>query len=295
MISFKRFLSEGGAATSSFETQRASKDDVVAALHFVSQATGIPLATLKDDLLGSTSLTLLGKKKDSGDIDIAMSIENTDVQEINKKMLAANGNEGGYNSGTKVGSYAVPVGNGKKVQVDFMYVKNKDWAKFSYHSSQGHKSKYSGVVRKIILLAAIRGKRVAGEDLVINDKDGNPIIRVVKSMNNDTGMKRYFKMAKFNEKTGKYNKTLVSVSPEDIEAHLKKIGNTSKFSKAEDFTDDPKQVAEFIFGKGTDPADLLTAEGVIAHIKKLKNAKEILADAKKDLTNHNLDVPGELG
>ena len=293
MISFKQFLTESGKATAKFEVQRAEPADVKASLEFVSKALGIPYDTLKNDLLGSTELTLLGKKKDSGDVDIAMSLEDSDAEQINQKMLKASGGEGGYNAGTKVGSYAVPV-NGKKIQVDLMYVKNKEWAKFAYHSAIGRGSVYPGSVRNIIMLTALAHTQEPGKDFVMRDEDGKAIIRASKSVKLDSGMERLFKMAKVNAKTGKYNKTIETVDPKDIEAHLKSLGKDIKFSQEKEHTDVPDEVAAFIFGKGVKAADVMSAENVIKHIKKLKNANEIIEASRKELERLKLPVPKEL-
>jgi hypothetical protein len=111
----------------------------------------------------------------------------------------------------------------------------------------------------------------------------------------DSGMKRLFKMAKLNAKTGQYNKSVDTVKPEDIEAHLKQLGKNIKFSHDTDFTDDPDAVAAHIFGKGVKAKDIMTAEDVIKQVKKMKNAKEVLAAAKSELERNKLPVPKELG
>lgn len=293
MITFKQFLAEGGHATEKYNTSRAKSADIKAALEFVSKTLDIPFETLKNDLLGSTELTLLGKKEDSGDVDIAFSLKDHDVQEINKKMLAATDNEGGYNAGTKVGSYAVPV-NGKKIQVDLMYVNNKDWAKFAYHSEIGRGSKYPGAVRNIILFTALAHTQEPGKDFVLRDENGRAIVRASKSVTMDSGMKRLFKMAKINAKTGAYNKTVDNADPKDIEAHLKLIGKDIKFSHDQEFTDKPDDVAAFVFGKGTKASDILSAENVIKKVKQMKNAPEVIKAAKSELERLKLPVPAEL-
>ena len=202
MLSFKSFLFEGGNAVQKYNVSRANPADVKACLEFVSKHLGIPYDEIKNDLLGSTELTFLGKKKDSGDVDIAFSLEHVDVNDVNKKMLAAVNGEGTYNAGTKVGSYAVPV-NGKKIQVDLMFVSNKIWAKWMYHSSQGNGSAYPGVVRNILLFTTLAHTQTPGKDFVLRDTEGKPVIRASKSINMDAGMKRLFKMSKVNSKTGK--------------------------------------------------------------------------------------------
>lgn len=293
MITFKQFLLEGGHATAKFNVERANASDVKAALQFVSKALGVPYDTLKNDLLGSTELTLLGKKKDSGDIDIAFSLEKSDVDDINKKMIDATNNEGAYNSGTRVGSYAVPV-NGKKVQVDLMFVNNKDWAKFIYHSEQGAGSEYPGAVRNIILMTALAHTQEPGKDFVMRDEDGRAVVRASRSIKMDLGMERLFKMAKVNAKTGKYNKGLDKVDPKEIEAHLQSLGKKVKFSHDPEITDNPDHIAAYVFGSGVKAKDIMSAENVIKQIKKLKNADEIVAACKSELERLKLPVPKEL-
>lgn len=293
MISFKIFLLEGGHATEKYQTQRAKPADVKAVLEFVSKVLSIPFDTLKNDLLGSTELTLLGKKEDSGDVDIAMSLKDSDVNLIDKKMKEATNNEGSYNAGTKVGSYAVPV-NGKKIQVDLMFVGNKEWAKFSYHSALGRGSNYPGAVRNIILFTALAYTQYPGKDFVLRNKEGKTVVRASPGITMDAGMKRLFKMAKINPKTGEYNKSVETVKPEDIEAHLKQLGKNEKFSHDADFTDDPDKVAAHIFGKGVKASDIMTAENVIKRIRALKNGQVILSAAKSELVRNKLPVPKEL-
>ncbi len=293
MISFKQFLVEGGNALAKYEVKRAGRADIKQAVDFVSTATGISLADLKSNLLGSTRLTHDGKRKDSGDIDIAIVTSKYAPEDVNAKMLKALDGEGVYNTGTKVGSYAVPV-NGKKVQVDLMFVNDGTWANWIYSSHQGDKSKYPGSVRNIILFTALAHTQEKDKDFVIRDGQGKPVIRASKSITMDSGMKRLFKMAKFNEKTGAYNKTVNTVSPEEIEDHLKKIGKNIKFSKDLEHTNNPDDVAKFIFGKGAKASDLDTAEEVIKQIKKVPNAAEIIAASRSELTRLGMEVPTEL-
>lgn len=292
MLTFKTFLLEGGHATTKWETQRANQSDVKAALEFVSKAIGVPFNTLKNDLLGSTELTLLGKKKDSGDIDIAFTTKDADAESIDQKMLVATNGEGGYNKGTRVGSYAVPV-NGKKVQVDLMFVNDKDWAKFIYHSSLGNGSKYPGAVRNILMFTALTKRQVPGEDFVLRDDNGNVIARASRSIKMDVGMERLFKVAK-KTKTGGYSKTMEKVGPEDVKTFLKELGKEIKFKGDPDVTSDPATIVQFIFGEGVKPEDVKTAEQVIALIKKQKDATEILKAGKSELERLKMVVPTEM-
>ena len=291
MISFRQFLLEGGHATAQWQTSRANQADIKSALQFTSKAIGIPYETLQKDLLGSTELTLLGKKKDSGDIDIAFSLSDADPETIDKKMRTATNNEGAYNKGTRVGSYAVPV-NGKKVQVDLMFVNDKNWAKFMYHSSQGNGSKYPGAIRNILIFTALTKRQTPGEDFVLRDAEGNVLARASRSIKMDVGMERLFKVAK-KTKNG-YSKTLEKVDPQQLSAFLKELGKDIKFKGDPDITSDPSTIVQFIFGKGVQPKDVMTAEQVINLIKKQKDSAEIIKACVSELTRLKMEIPEEL-
>lgn len=290
MITFKQFLIEGGAATKEYTTERANQADVNAALQFVTKHTGIPLETLKNNLLGSTPHTLAGKKKDSGDIDIAFEIGKYDVDELVGKMLKAVNDEGEYNKGTKVGSFAVPV-NGKKVQVDFMFVKDENWAKFGFHSAA--ESKHKGIVRNFLIINLMKRLFVPGKDFVLHDDQGNEIARVRRGFKMDTGLERLFRLAPMR-KDGKGRTAMKSVKPEELEAELKRMGKNIEFSKDSTSITDPDKAAEFMFGKGVKAADVLSAEQVIALIKKRKDHAAIFKDAIVDIQNAKQPVPDEI-
>jgi len=294
MLSFKQFLVESKQRAHKYSTKRANAADVKTALEFTSKVLGIPVSALKDDLIGSAKLTLMGRKKDSGDIDIAVKTD--DVDDIHQKMLKAVNGEGVHNAGTKVGSYSVPIGD-KHIQVDLMFVKNKDWAKWIYGSEHGAGSKYPGAVRNIILMTALAHTQEPGKDFVHRDSEGKPVVRASKSIKMDSGMERLFKMAKYNKKTGRYNKGIEKVKPEQIEAHLKDIGSNVKFSHDPDITDNPDHVAAHVFGKGVRANLLTSAENVIRQIHNIKNLnlqKTIIAACKSELKRLKLPIPVEL-
>lgn len=292
MITFKQFLLEGGGATSKYGTSRATAADIKAALAFVESTLDLEPGTLKDNLLGSTEVTLLGYKTDSGDIDIALPIAEYNQEEVLAKMIKAVGGEGEFNPGTEVGSYAVPTRDGKKVQVDLMFVSDKKWAKFMYHSSAGYKSKYPGVVRNIILATALARVQEPGKDFVLK-RGEQTIARASRSIVPAVGMKRLFKIATAG-RDGAYGKNLKTVTPDTLDAFLKAAGEEIPYSRDVDHTADPDEVAQFIFGPGVSAADLLTAEDVIKQIKRMPNATEILSACVKDLDKAKLPVPSEL-
>ncbi len=294
MVTFKQFLTEGGHATSKHATQRATPADVAQVLLFTSRALKIPRDTLKNDLIGSAKLTILGKKKDSSDVDIALAMKDHDPADTNNLMLKAVGGKGSYNPGTKVGSYAVPVGEDRRVQVDLMFVSDKSWAKWIYHSSEGDESQYPGAVRNIILMTALAYTQEHGKDFVHRDHEGKPVMRASKSIKMDLGMERLFKMAKFNKKTGRYNKGIEKVDPKEIEAHLHELGMHVEFSHDPEITNNPDHVASFVFGAGVKAKDLMTAEDVIKHVHEMANAREVVQACRSELKRLKLPVPTEL-
>ena len=293
-LTFKSYLLlEGGKATAKYNVERANKQDIEKAIDLVSTALGLEKSTIKANLLGSTETTLIGKKKDSGDVDIAMSTDDIDPIEADKRMMKLCNNEGYMNKGTRIGSYAVNVGN-KKVQVDLMFVNDKSWAKFIYHSAQGNGSNYPGAVRNIMLMTAVRYKQEPGKDLLI--KDGEQVVlRATRALKLDVGLERLFKMANKSTKSGQWSKTMNKVQPEYLQQVANNlVGKPVKFSHQPDIISSPDKVAEFIFGKGVKAKDLMTAEQVAKRIHKLPNAEEVIKAAKDSLVEANLPIPKEL-
>jgi hypothetical protein len=324
VTTFKQFLREGGGATRVFNPSRASAGDIEEALHFASQLKTLKMSPpeLRDALLGSADVTALHAEKalTSGDIDIAVKAPSGDeelkarmtevydeaVQRL-KKIYAADPEHSGKkigenNLGTRVVSLPVPLlKNGdihKIVQLDLMFVKDTDWAKFSYHSAQNRDangSAYKGVVRNVLLTSAIVHHREPGKDFVHHDPEsGNVIARASRSLKMDAGVERLFKLAKRSIKTGKFTKELEKVSPADLESFLKDAGLEYKFSHDADIITDPDELARLLFGPGTRAKDILTAEGLIRKIKQLPNSKEILDHAVQDLEKRGLPVPTEI-
>lgn len=194
MITFKQFLFEGGAATASFNTERATRADIIAALDFVERVTGIKRIHLEQKLLGSTGHTLSGKKKNSGDINIAFEDGKYDRADILSKMKAATGMDKVHQTGVGTYSFAVPGIGDKKVQVDFMFVPSEEWAQFGFHSSPD--STYRGLVRNNYLFDNVmKHTFVPGEDLTVSDEDGIEIARVRRTFGRGEGIYRTFKAA----------------------------------------------------------------------------------------------------
>jgi len=299
MITFKQFLFESGNATKQWGTVRATKADIEAALKFVADHSRLPLKLLKDNLLGSTELTLLDKKQDSGDIDVAIKKTDYSFEDLDTELAKAVNDERKWSSGTQVASYAVPVGKGKKVQFDLMFVNSNDWAKFAYYSGEGHTSKYKGAVRNILLATVARYKQVPGEDFVALDDNGDLLARASRSWKMDTGLERLFKITKTGPRGGKKEE---KVSPKELKDYLIDLDpkyKSVKFAEKADVIDDPDEVAKHLFGSSIKAKDIMTVEQVLALIAdpKYVSASEktkIIDDAKEALAKTGMDLPPEL-
>ena len=323
MTTFKQFLREGGGATRVFNPSRASASDITEALHFASglKTLGMSPQELRASLLGSANVTALHAEKalTSGDVDVAVSAPSDD-EELKRRMTEVydeaaahlkkiyagdpehSGKKIGENNfGTRVVSLPVPLFKDgairKIVQLDLMFVKDVDWAKFAYHSAQHREengSAYKGVVRNVLLMSTIIHHREPGKDFVHYDPEsGNVIARASRSLKLDSGMERLFKLAK-RSKTGKFTKELQKVSPQDLEAFLKDAGLDYKFSHDPDIISDPDKLARLLFGRGVRAKDIMSAEGIIEKIQHLPNAKEILDHAVKEFEKGGIPIPKEL-
>lgn len=287
---FKQFLMEGGNATADFGVVRATKEDIVRALDFVSKHTGIDKQKLMTNLLGSTSHTLAGKKKDSGDIDIAIEDGMFDRNAIVEKMKQATGQDKPKMTGGNVFSFAVPTTGDRKVQVDLMFVPSEKWARFGYHAAL--ESQHKGVVRNMLLVNVMKHIFEKDKDIVVKDGD-EEIIRVRRGFKMDGGLERLYRIAPMR-KDGKGRVAARKATPEEVEAELKRMGRHDKFSKDADTILDPDKAAEFMFGKGVKAKDLLSTENVIKHIFKLPNHAEIFKGAVEDIEKVDQPIPDEI-
>jgi hypothetical protein len=289
---FKQFLAEGGAATADHNTGRATKADIEAALAFVSKHTGIKQSELIPNLLGSTGHTLAGRKKDSGDIDIAFEEGKYDRDLLVDRMKKVTGMDKVHQTGSGTYSFAVPGAGDNKVQVDFMFVPSEKWARFGFHSALD--SAYKGLVRNNYLLDNVMKHTFEpGKDITVKDAEGNEIVRVRRTFGRGEGVYRTFKVAPMR-KDGKGRVQLRKGTPDEVEAQLKSIGHSGKFSKDVDAILDPDMAASFLFGKGTKAADLMSAEQVIKAIFKRKDHAAIFKDVVADLKQAELPVPAEI-
>ncbi len=127
MQTFKQYLIEGGGAIAN--VIRITKNDVPATLHNINQQI---LSKLK---LQWAPIGSAGTKETSGDIDIAISGEIIDLDQLLLKVepLLPAECEIRALKGINVLSFSFPIANNDgKVQVDLMPTENIDFAKFAY-------------------------------------------------------------------------------------------------------------------------------------------------------------------
>lgn len=293
MITFKQFLLEGGKATAALGTVRANQEDMKNALKFVAKQTGVPVSTLEDRLLGSARLTYKGARKDSGDVDIAMNEKEIDREDVVEKMTFATGNKPHVTGGNTY-SFAVPVQNNRKVQVDLMFVPDVEWAKFSHYASE-HSAHKSGV-RNELLHSALKFSMEPDKDLRVKDFAGNDIVRASRAYKLDKGVERIFKVAP-KRKDGKGRvKSVLPAAPDEVQSALNDIGHKGKFSSDSDIIRDPDVFAKLLFGPSVKGKDLMSTEQLIRIIKKYKSndAEAIFKDAVRGIKRLKFEVPDEL-
>lgn len=247
---------EGGIATGCPPIERKYLPQVI---QLVSRVSGIPIADLHR--LGSSSDT--SNKPMIGDIDIAVDINKYDMNEIHQRMLGEFG-DGVLTPGTKIGSYPIPINN-QCVQVDLMYVKNTTWATFLYSSKQGtgpEHEPYKGSVKNVLLNAVASTMDVPGFTY-FQYKDGQLTARATFVIDRNAGLKRKFGYLK-QKKTGEYNKTETVITPEEF---VKLFPDAKVNPQGRMLVDDPQEVAEILFGKGTTPADIGSTTNIMKLIK----------------------------
>jgi len=265
-MKLKEIIKEGGAALAKAGVIRINRQDIPMTIDYVSQISGIP----KEDMnpLGST-----GKMPTSGDIDLAIDISQHNAKEVHQRMARQlQDDEAVYNPGTKVGSYAIPIAGDREkglVQVDFMYVKNPEWAKFAFFSA-GNESRYKGTIRTELIRGVAAALNVPGIDHFEYDDEGQLLIRVGRTMDRAEGLKRILQHRPAKKHGQGYIKTMKTLSMDDFKAAYPDI-------EVHDDTmtiDDPSLVIQILFGKNVKLDDLRTAEQVLSIIKRKFNKKE---------------------
>lgn len=286
-----RQITEGGNVLKHVGVGKINKSDIPATLDLVSKMSGVPQDNFA--ILGS-----VGKKPQSGDIDIALDKAKYNGDMIHSRMeQALPDGHSTFMKGLNIGSYAIPIaGDPEKglVQVDFMYVDSPHWAKFAYHSPDKD-SKYKGAIRTILLMAVAAQYSEPGTDQFVYE-DGELIVRLGRTLDLNKGLRRIFQHKPAKAKGAGRVKNMKTVK--DIE-ELKKLYPSIEVHGNEITIDDPQQVLDMLFGGGVSPSDVDSAEDVLKLIKKKFNKKqqaEIFDKAKERIKGkeHLMDVPPEL-
>lgn len=222
--------------------------------------------------LDIAALGSIGKKPDdstTGDIDIAVRIDNK--EDLNKMVDDCfSGCEINYktmNTITSIG-YQYNIDGYKGVaQIDFMMVKNMDWAKAYFHSPNLKlgESKYKGAVRTTFLNDIISCIPVAD----VKDEyfeDGKTVKRHWKHTFNTEGI--FIQLLDWCGKNGKVLK------------------NPNKLKEFEKFvTNDPLNMVRFIFGDLGTMDDINSAESLWSaiHSQKFQWGDEVLAKIEEKI------------
>lgn len=214
-------------------------DEIEKKVHSISKFKNIDIAAL-----GS-----IGKKADdqtNGDIDIAVKVDSK--EELNEIVDTCFSDcEINYNTMKTITSFGYPYNiDGYKgiAQVDFMIVKNMDWAKAYFHSPnlKTGESKYKGVVRTTLLndiISCIPVKDAKDEYF----EDGVTVKRHWKHTFNTEGI--FIQLVDYCGKNGK------------------PVKNGKKLKEFEKLvTNDPINMVKFIFGDNGDIKDINSAESL---------------------------------
>lgn len=258
-----------------YGVSRIKKGDIAATLKHVSELSGIPTKDLIK--IGST-----GKLPDSGDIDLAIDSNKYDPILIHQRMMDAVNQEGTNNTGTKVASYAVPIRGDEskgKVQVDFMFTSNPDWAKFSYYS-EGEGSRYKGAVRAILLSAVASVLNEPGTDYFEYNEDDELIIRAGRTVDLAQGLRRIFQYRPKDKRGERYLKTLKSIPIEEFKEMFPEV----EIKGGQVIIDDPQKVLKVLFGPDVGVDDVRTVEQILSLIRKkfdLEKQEKIKKHASK--------------
>ncbi len=256
----------GGHAMAEHGVTRIKAKDISATLKHFSKVSGIPVNQLH--LVGSA-----GKIATSGDIDVAIDVNEHSAEEIHAKIVSKLGNEHStYNKGTGVGSYVVPIRGDESnglVQLDLMFTSNVELAKFTYHS-EGEGSKYKGAIRTILLQAVASAINVKGTDHFEYDTDGSLLIRAGRTLDLSVGLRRIFQHRPKKKRGDGYVKTLKSIPIEDFKEQFPNI----EVNNGQVVVDDPAKVVKVLFGGSVTPSDVKTAEQVLQLIKQKFNEEQ---------------------
>jgi hypothetical protein len=124
-------------------------------------------------------------------------------------------------------------------------------------------------------------------------KDGQLTARATFVLDPNAGIKRKFGYLR-QKKTGEWNKTETVVTPEEF---IQMFPDAKINGQGRMLTDNPQEVAEMLFGKGTTPAMLSSTITVMELIKKRfdsQRQQKIFAKAKDTMRSMYRDQLGSM-
>ena len=204
----------------------------------------------KVEMSGIGSLGKKGVDQTHGDIDIAIVCKDVEelrdiVHNVFEPLLNVHVSEINYFTTATTVSIGWYFGEARQVaQVDFMSVKNLEWAKFRYDSPDftRQESQFKGGTR-CVLLRYIIGEIPVKDNKIEYFDDGVTLKSKFKHTFNDNGV---FKQ--FIDFTGKNGKPLK---------------NPKKIKEFEEFLfDNPSEIMKFVFGDEARPEDFKSAEAL---------------------------------
>lgn len=179
-------LNEGGNvfkdADGTIRTQRINRADVEPTVAWLEKLTGLPLM---NNMLGST-----GQKPTSGDLDLAVNINDVSKEQVDKTLsdwLIKSGVDPedvhtkptGWVIKTGINvHFLTPIKGDPKngyVQTDFMFLRKPDWSKFILRQDQD--SQYKGASRNVLLnsMAKAMGMKLNQNDGIMR-RDNNELV-----------------------------------------------------------------------------------------------------------------------
>ena len=159
-------INEGGNIFKDTPTVRINREHVVPTVKWLEKYTGLPLV---DNMMGST-----GRKPTSGDLDLAVDVNNISKDELVSRLQALAGKIGldpktsVVKSGISVHFYTPISGSEGYVQTDFMFMPDVEWGKFQMSGDSG---KFTGADRARVLasIAKSRGFKITGAGMMARE------------------------------------------------------------------------------------------------------------------------------
>lgn len=271
VLSDLQILSEGGAALKGTEsiTQKEANEAMHGLIHKIANELGIPATDIAR--IGSA-----GKKERpealSGDIDLAVKANPVEINAAisnlahDKKLYRAM-------PGLNVFAFAHKLSNGKLVQVDLMPTDNLEYAQWSL-AAHDHdlKAGLKGAHRNELFFAIAKNA-----NLIKRDEQGETV-----------ELDRYF-----------YDLTRGLMRGTQSRKTDKKLLKNFRTINKDLISNDPHEISEILFGRGTSPNKVATFEGALDAILSSRfpygpARRDILEMAAEGLRKKGLKVPPSL-